>query len=46
MTLNLILFTITIKTKSTTLDEAIHQENIKKMHEHNFNKTLEYRQML
>ncbi|WP_163101860.1 YrzI family small protein [Peribacillus alkalitolerans] len=45
MTLNLILFTITIKTNSTTL-EAIHQENIKKMHENNFNKVLEFRQML
>ncbi|WP_163101859.1 YrzI family small protein [Peribacillus alkalitolerans] len=46
MTLNLILFTITIKTNSTTLEEAIHQENIKKIHENNFNKALEFRQML
>ncbi|WP_108669510.1 YrzI family small protein [Peribacillus acanthi] len=46
MTLNLILFTVTINTKNTTLEEAIHQENIKKIHDNNFNKVLEFRQMI
>ncbi|WP_108669511.1 YrzI family small protein [Peribacillus acanthi] len=46
MILNLILFTVTINAKNTTLKEAIHQENIKKMHDNNFIKALPYRQML
>ncbi|WP_163101858.1 YrzI family small protein, partial [Peribacillus alkalitolerans] len=41
MTLNLLFFTITIKASKTSLEEAIHQENIKKIHENNFNKALE-----
>ncbi|WP_108669512.1 YrzI family small protein [Peribacillus acanthi] len=46
MTLNLLFFTIIIKANKTSLEEAIHQENIKKIHEENFKKTLQYRQML
>ncbi|WP_153123210.1 YrzI family small protein [Peribacillus tepidiphilus] len=46
MTLNLLFFTITIKPKKMTVEEALHQEFINKIHEENVNKVLEYRVML
>ncbi|WP_163101862.1 YrzI family small protein [Peribacillus alkalitolerans] len=46
MTLNLLFFTITIKANQTSLEGAIHQENIKKIHEENYRKSLDFRQML
>ena len=35
MTLNILFFTITISKRKTTLEEALHNENVKKIFEEN-----------
>ncbi len=35
MTLNILFFTITIKKRKVSLEEAVHQELVEKLYEHN-----------
>jgi len=42
MTLNILFFTITIKKRETSLDEAIHDQMVEKMYEDNKDRVAKY----
>jgi len=42
MTLNILFFTITIKKRKVTLDEAIHDQMVEKIYEENKDRVTKY----